>query len=91
MQACHAALEHAYEHGRPSDWHPSYVTLTARDRPALERLRAELNASSIPTAEFHEPYKDWGLTAISCLLTEEQRGALSHLPLWRPHTTEETT
>lgn len=82
MQAAHAAIEHAYQHGRPADQHPSYVHLTARDKPALEHLRSVLSHAGIPTSEFHEPYQDWGLTAIACLLTEEQRHHLAHLRLW---------
>ena len=62
--------------------HPSYIALTCRDKHALENLRARLNHLGIPTAEFHEPYMNWGLTAISCLLTEEQRHHLKSLQLW---------
>jgi hypothetical protein len=58
------------------------VHLTIRDKSRLEKLREKLNELNIPTSEFHEPYQDWGLTAISCLLTEEQRHHLSDLQLW---------
>ena len=40
-------------------------------------LREKLNAQGIVTSEFHEPYQQWGLTAIACLLTEDQRHHLS--------------
>jgi len=83
VQAAHAALEHAYLYGRPADNHPSYVHLTARDKHQLEQLRAHLHEHGIQTAEFHEPYKDWGLTAIACCLPEEQRYLLRGFPLWR--------
>lgn len=83
IQAAHAAIEHAYTYGRPSDHHPSFIHLTIRDQRQLEQLRCSLNDAGIYTAEFHEPYMDWGLTAISCLLTEEQRKHLSHLQLWK--------
>jgi len=83
VQAGHAALEHAYLYGRPADHHPSYIHLTIRDKERLEKQRRALQEAGIPTAEFHEPYKDWGLTAISCLLTEEQRHHLKGLQLWR--------
>lgn len=83
MQAGHAAIEHAYLYGRPADHHPSYIHLTARDKAELEELKRTLHALDIRTAEFHEPYKDWGLTAISCLLTEDQRHLLKGFPLWR--------
>jgi hypothetical protein len=42
-----------------------------------------LDQAGIPTAEFHEPHQDWGLTAIACLLTEDQRALLKGLPLWK--------
>ena len=88
MQAAHAAIEHAYLYGRPADHHPSYIHLTVRDQPRLELLRARLQEAGIQTAEFHEPYQDWGLTAIACCLTEDQRGLLKGLPLWRLPTQE---
>lgn len=83
IQAAHAAIEHAYLYGRPKDFHPSYIHLTARDQHQLMMLRARLHEQGIQTAEFHEPYKDWGLTAIACCLTEEQRNLLRGFPLWR--------
>ena len=83
MQAAHSAIEHAYVYGRPADHHPSYIHLTIRDKHRLEELRQKLNDAGIKTAEFHEPYKDWGLTSISCLLTEEDRHHLRGLQLWR--------
>jgi hypothetical protein len=63
--------------------HPSLVFLTCRDKAELEELKRLLHSHDIGTAEFHEPYKDWGLTAISCLLTEDQRHRLKGFPLWR--------
>lgn len=63
--------------------HPSYIHLTARDLSQLESFRTRLHAAGIQTAEFHEPYQDWGLTAIACLLTEDDRQLLRGLPLWR--------
>jgi hypothetical protein len=89
IQAGHAAIEHAYQYGRPVDHHPSYIHLTIRDKFRLESLRDTLHAAGIKTAEFHEPYKDWGLTAISCLLTEDQRHLLKGLQLWKLPTQEE--
>jgi hypothetical protein len=83
IQAAHAAIEYAYLYGRPNDHHPSYIHLTARDKSHLEQLRARLQDVGIGTAEFQEPYKDWGLTAIACLLTEDDRHLLRGLPLWR--------
>lgn len=83
IQAGHAAIEHAYTYGRPADQHPSYLHLTVRDKQALEARKDLLHAAGIQTAEFHEPYKDWGLTAIACILTEEQRYLCKDLPLWK--------
>jgi len=88
VQAAHAAIEHAYAFGRPVDHHPSYIHLTIRDKFRLEKLRHVLNDAGIETAEFHEPYQDWGLTAISCVLTEDQRFLLKGLQLWRLPTQE---
>jgi hypothetical protein len=89
VQAAHAAIEHAYAFGRPADQHPSYVHLTIRDRPGLERLRQLLNDAGVRTAEFHEPYRGWGLTSIACLLAEDQRHHLGGLQLWRLPTQEQ--
>jgi hypothetical protein len=48
-----------------------------------------LAQGGISTAQFHEPYQAWGLTAIACLLTEEQRALVQDLPLWKlPKPTE---
>lgn len=88
MQAAHAAIEHAYLFGRPADFHPSYIHLTVRDQQQLEKLRARLQSAGIGTSEFHEPYQDWGLTAIACCLNESQRHLLKGLPLWRLPTQE---
>ena len=89
VQAGHSAIEHAYQYGRPVDNHPSYIHLTIRDKNRLEQLRSTLNEQGISTAEFHEPYQDWGLTAISCLVTEEQRIHLKGLQLWKLPTQKE--
>lgn len=86
IQAAHAGIEHAYLYGRPADQsHPSYIHLTIPNKVQLEQLREELNSSGILTSEFHEPYQNWGLTAIACLLTESQRKMMSHLKLWKPN------
>lgn len=83
VQAAHAAIEHAYQYGRPVDHHPSYIHLTIRNKAQLEQLRAVLHSQDIQTAEFSEPYMDWGLTAISCILTEDKRRLLKGLQLWK--------
>ena len=84
IQAGHAALEFAFAYGRSPDHHPSLIYLTIKDKSELEGLRTKLHDQGIATAEFHERYQDWGLTAISCLLSEDQRHLLKHLQLWRP-------
>lgn len=83
IQAGHAAIEYAYRFGRPADHHPSLIYLTAHDKNELEKIRARLHDAQIQTAEFHEPYKDWGLTSIGCILDEDSRHLLSGSPLWR--------
>ena len=70
--------------------HPSIIFSTCRDKRSLEHLRLRLNQLGIPTAEFHEPYEGWGLTAISCCLDEGQRHLLKGLPLWRLPTQEQS-
>lgn len=83
IQAGHAAIEYAYRFGRPADHHPSYIHITAPNKQELESLRSRLNEAGIATAEFDEPYKDWGLTAIACILDEDTRSLLRGCPLWR--------
>ena len=75
-------MEYCYQFGRSEDFHPSYIHLTVKDKDALLSLKDELNAQGIQTAEFHEPYSNWGLTSISCCLPESKRKMLSHLKLW---------
>lgn len=91
VQGSHAALEYAYQFGRPFDHHPTYIQLTIRDKQKLEQFRDVLNSVGIKTAEFHEPYMNWGLTAISCNITEEQRHLFKQLKLWKLPTQEEVT
>jgi len=80
IQAAHAGIEYARIYDMETS--PSYIHLTCRDQHQLEQLRSALSERGIVTSEFHEPYQDWGLTAIACLLTEEDRHHLSHLRLW---------
>lgn len=89
VQGSHAALEYAYQFGRPADHHPTYIQLTIRDKQKLEQFRDVLTAAGINTAEFHEPYMDWGLTAISCNITQEQRHLFKNLQLWKLTNQEE--
>lgn len=75
-------------YGRPADHHSSFIHLVIRDKSALEGLRQKLHDAGIPTSEFCEPYQNWGLTSISCLLTEDQRYLLKGLQLWKLPTQE---
>ena len=88
VQSGHAAIEHAYTYGRPPDDHPSYIHLSTKNKESLAALKLELQNNNINTAEFHEPYQDWGLTAIACILTEDNRHLLKGLKLWRLPTQE---
>jgi len=90
IQAAHAGIEFAYQYGRPADHHSSYIHLTVRNKEHLEHLCAQLLACGQRTAEFHEPYQDWGLTAIATILTEENRHLLKGLQLWRLPTQEQS-
>lgn len=81
-------MEYAYTYGRPPDYHPSYIHITVRNKQELEKLRARLRAAGINTSEFHEPYQDWGLTAIACCVDESQRHLLKGIQLWRLPTQE---
>lgn len=81
IQAAHAGIEYARLFTINSS--PSYINLTARDKHELESIRARLHEAGFSTSEFHEPYKNWGLTSIACLLSEEDRHLLHGFPLWR--------
>ena len=83
IQAADAAIEYARLFMTKETSHPSYIHLTIRDKQQLEKLRTDLQKAGIKTSEFEEPYMDWGLTSISCMLSEEQRHHLKHLQLWK--------
>lgn len=83
VQAAHAAMEHAYQNGRPADHHPSYVHVTVKDKQQLLHYLSILQQEDISSSEFHEPYEDWGLTAISCCITQDHRHLFKGLPLWK--------
>lgn len=81
IQATHAAIELTKLVDLEK---PSLVHVTCRDGPDLLSIANHLRQNNIAVSEFEEPYKNWGLTAIACLLTPPQRSLLSHLPLWKP-------
>lgn len=83
IQATHAAIEYARLFMTSESIHPSYIHLTTHDKFELESIRARLHSAGLSTAEFFEPYKDWGLTAIACTLDEDTRYLLRGFPLWR--------
>lgn len=88
VQAAHAGIEFARLFMTEETIHPSYIHVTVRDQQQLEKLRARLQSAGVNTAEFHEPYQNWGLTAISCCIPEEQRYLTKGLQLWRLPTQE---
>ena len=81
IQLMHAAVEHAYNN-RLANEHPSFVVLSVKDKTELQQLQDKIKAAGITTTEFQEPYNDWGLTAVSCTVTQEQRFLFKHLQLW---------
>jgi hypothetical protein len=81
IQATHAALNLAYSTG-PPDSHPALVHLTVESQEELSSLMQKLQQLGVQIASFHEPYKDWGLTALAAYLKPEQSKILSQLPLW---------
>jgi hypothetical protein len=84
VQAAHAALEHAYLYGRPPDHHPSYIHITVHNKLELVHLCAQLKGAGHQVAEFYEPYRNWGLTAVAVLLNEDCRHVLKEYKLWSP-------
>jgi Peptidyl-tRNA hydrolase PTH2 len=82
IQLAHAATEHAYRFGRPIDHHPSFVALAVKDKEELQVLQKKLEQAGLPTAEFTEPYNNWGLTAVSCSVLQEQRFLFAEHKLW---------
>ena len=81
IQAIHAAIELSQN---ISLRNPSLVHVTCRDGPELKDLIDTLSSHNIRTYLFNEPYKNWGLTSASCLLSQDKRYLLAHLPLWKP-------
>jgi len=90
VQAAHAGIEYARLFMSNETSHPSYIHLTARSQAQLISLRQKLQDLGHSTAEFHEPYMDWGLTAISTCLSEEHRSLLKGFQLWRLPTQEQS-
>jgi hypothetical protein len=85
IQATHAALALAYATGPPEEGHPSLVHLVQGPDQSLEELLTTLQEQGVAVEKFEESYRDWGLTAIACYLTENQRHLLANLTLWRSH------
>ena len=65
------------------------------DQIELANLLGYLQANNLPVAWFEESYDDWGLTAVSVLLSgpelqfREERKVLRKLKLWKPRPAED--
>lgn len=81
IQATHSAIEYALKFG-PLAEHPTFIHVQVNDKIELEDLCQVLVRANINISIFSEPFQQWGLTSISCLLTSEERYLLKHLPLW---------
>lgn len=81
IQAIHAAIELSKE---VKVKQPSLVHVTCRDGPELLETFSLLRSHKIEVYTFYETFKDWGITSGSCLLNQDQRFLLAHLPLWTP-------
>ncbi len=79
IQATHAALKAA----KTIDVERiNLVHLICNSKTELLDISNHLKSNQIEVHHFEEPYNDWGLTAISCALSPNQRHLLSHLSLW---------
>ena len=84
IQSAHAQLEYCRLRGVPEGEHPSFVWLTVQERWHLMDLLLSLEYHSVPVVKFYDPdYKGYDPSAIACLVNEEKRYLLSHLPLWK--------
>jgi len=86
IQAAHAQLEYFRTCGNSNMEHPTFVWLTVENRRELLTLHSVLKSFSVVVVPWSDPdYEGYEMSAISCLLTEEQRFLLSDLPLWTPY------
>jgi hypothetical protein len=89
IQSAHAQLEFVRQGGDSPGEHPPFVWLTVEDKWELLQLATVIRSHGINVQEFHDPdYKGYDPSAIACLVNEEKRYLLSHLPLWKcgdPH------
>lgn len=84
IQSAHAQLEFVRQGGNSPREHPPFVWLTVEDKWELLELASVIRSHGINVQEFHDPdYKDYDPGAIACLVDEEKRYLLSHLPLWK--------
>ena len=81
IQAIHAAVELAKEE---PIFKPHVVHVTCRDGPMLLETFSLLRSYNIKVYTFYESFKGWGIISGSCLLSQDQRYLLAHLPLWKP-------
>lgn len=85
IQSAHAQLSFAKSapHLVP-DEHPSFVWLTVENKADLLQLCAVLDSFNVTISVFHDyDYKGYDPSAIACMLSEDERFLLSHLPLWK--------
>lgn len=84
IQCAHAQHEHCRLHpGSLEGEHPTFIWLTAANKTELLYIYAVLVSHNVSVTEFTDPdYDGFDPSAISCLLSQEQRYILSILPLW---------
>lgn len=83
IQSAHAQLEYTRIFGQTKE-HPTFIWLTVKNKLDLLLLQTMLESKGVEVCEFHDPdFTGYDPSAISCLLTEEQRGLLSDLQLWK--------
>ncbi len=85
IQCAHAQHEYfrRFDSNFWEEEHPTFVWLTAKNKQDLLSIHSILKAHGIDVVEFTDPdYEGFNPSAISCLLSEEERYILSFLPLW---------
>lgn len=72
------------KNGPSPDGHPSIIFLSTKSKDELQEALAYTNSTGLRTFEFHEPYKNWGLTAFATQpIPQDQRHLFSKFNLWR--------
>jgi len=82
IQSAHAQLEYMRIWGSLRE-HPTFVWLTVSSKIELLIIQTLLEGKGIKVCAFTDPdYEGYQTSAISCLLSEDQRHLLSDLKLW---------